>query len=84
MNDKAYSDFIRAIVGDMLKEHPGNRLDTVRLVNSIDHEYWQWREGTKEGRVYVDKDDEKVKKASNTGGQGGLKNSVGNDFQSLF
>lgn len=83
MNDKAYSDFIRTIVREMLQEHPAKRPDALKLVNSIDHEYWQWREGTKAGREHVDKDDEYVKKASHTGGKGGLKNLVGNGFQGL-
>lgn len=83
MNDKGFSAFIRTVMREMLNERPWDRPDVVKLVNSIDHEYWQWRQGTKEGREYVDKDDEKVKKASNTGGRGGLKNLVGNGFVGL-
>ncbi|CAG8951233.1 hypothetical protein HYFRA_00007980 [Hymenoscyphus fraxineus] len=83
MTDAGYSDFLTTVVRMMLKDEPGLRPDALTLVNKVDFEYWQWRDGTKLGQEYVDKDDEKVKKASNTKGKGGLRNLEGAGFQGV-
>ncbi|KAG9239156.1 kinase-like domain-containing protein [Amylocarpus encephaloides] len=59
MNDKGFSDFLRPIVGDMLKRNPEQRPGGVELLERIEEGWRAWRGNTKEGLEFVDKDDEK-------------------------
>ncbi|KAH8601089.1 kinase-like domain-containing protein [Bisporella sp. PMI_857] len=62
MNDKGYSQMIRDTVAEMLKPDSLDRPDALRLLDKAQEAYRAWRTGTVDGNLYVDIDDEYVKK----------------------
>lgn len=57
MCDKDFSQYIKTVVQDMLKQDPADRPDTLALVDLIDSQWTKWRINTPEGRDISDKDD---------------------------
>ncbi|CAL3972131.1 hypothetical protein PZA11_005323 [Diplocarpon coronariae] len=72
MNDGGYSQILRDIVGDMLKQHPADRPDSIGLVNRVDDQWKRWRATTREGAHVVDIGDDAVKRTALGLSNGGL------------
>jgi hypothetical protein len=62
MNDKGFSQGLRDILATMLDPVAGQRPDARDLVGLVRNEWRSWRANTIEGRAYVDRGDELVRR----------------------